>query len=124
MSAQTCDTALCNLLQEPTPDPLNLNRYNYLPPSQPPAHQNNALSMQLQQAEADWHNVHMHQDMQAHAAAAQAAHQEPPPQSTAAATWGVHTMRWTGRKTPGWLLFDKKAGPRGCRYQKMDRHAL
>lgn len=31
-----------------------------------------------------------------------------PVQSTSQGTYGVHTMRWTGQKTPGWLMYDKK----------------
>jgi hypothetical protein len=67
------------LLQERLEDPLNLQRYNYLPSNEPP-------QQQQQQAPADDDNF----------------------ASMAARTWGVHTMRWTGKKTPGWLMFDKK----------------
>lgn len=76
-----CFDTPCILLpvQVPTADPLQ--RYNYLP-------EQVALVQQQQERERQ-----------------QKAQQDV---STAQATWGVHTMRWTGKKAPGWLKYDKK----------------
>lgn len=71
---------------EPSHDPLNLSRHNMLPG------QEQLMQQVRQQKEHEERRVKEEQSASA----------------ATVPTWGVQTMRWTGRKTPGWLKFDKK----------------